>query len=252
MDNKVLAQNMPVSTTPVNTLVDYAHLGVDVSSKEITRKLHNRATTTFRLRDFSYSNLKSCYATGDEMVAVQYTKDHLQLSKKMKALDNPQECVKAAYNYAAMHGQFHPMDWSPKALLKVMLDKLFEGPPTVEQLSRLFKKYISENGGRAQKNGVPLTYMEIVGLWNTFIVPSSINMGAVDKAINNKVKQFMKGRRPPPSPNLTSSPKKPRLTKDDYCQDWNTSKSFPLCSNTQSLGIMWGRYKNFRVLMIFS
>ena len=63
-----------------------------------------------------------------------------------------------------MHGQFHPMDWSPKALLKVMLDKLFEGPPMVEQLSRLFKKYISENGGRAQKNGVPLTYMEIVGL----------------------------------------------------------------------------------------
>ena len=64
MDNKVLAQNMPVSTTLVNTVVDYAHLGVDVSSKEITRKLHNRATTTFRLRDFSDSNLKSCYATG--------------------------------------------------------------------------------------------------------------------------------------------------------------------------------------------
>ena len=61
-------------------------------------------------------------------------------------------------------------------------------------------------------------------------------MGAVDKAIDNKVKQFMKGRGPPPSPNLTSSPKKPRLTKDDYCQDWNTSKSFPLCSNTQSSG----------------
>jgi hypothetical protein len=94
----------------------------------------------------------------------------------MKAVDNPQECVKAAYNYAAMHGQFHPIDWLPKALLKVMLDKLFKGPPTVEQPSRLFEKYISENGGRAQKNGVPLTYMEIVGLWNTFIVPSSINM----------------------------------------------------------------------------
>jgi hypothetical protein len=63
------------------------------------------------------------------MVAVHYTRDHLQLSKKMKALDNPQECVKAAYNYAAMHGQFHPMDWLPKALLKAMLDKLFKGPP---------------------------------------------------------------------------------------------------------------------------
>ena len=83
--------------------------------------------------------------------------------------------------------------------------------------------------GRAQKNGVPLTYMEIVGLWNTFIVPSSINLGAVDKAIDDKMKQFMKSRGPPPSPNLTSSPKKPRLTKDEYGQDWNTSKSLGGC-----------------------
>jgi hypothetical protein len=77
-----------------------------------------------------------------------------------------------------MHGQFHPMDWSPKVLLKTMLDKLFEGPPTVDQYVRLFEKFILENGGRAQKNGVPLTYMEIMGLWNTFIAPSPINIGA--------------------------------------------------------------------------
>ena len=32
LDNKILAQNMPVSTTPVNTVVDFSHLGVDVSS----------------------------------------------------------------------------------------------------------------------------------------------------------------------------------------------------------------------------
>jgi hypothetical protein len=66
---------------------------VDVSSKETTKKLHNRAATKFRIRDFSNSNLKSFNTTGDEMVAVQYSKDQLQQSKKMKPLDNPQECV---------------------------------------------------------------------------------------------------------------------------------------------------------------
>ena len=96
------------------------------------------------------------------MVAVQYKQDHLQLSKKMKPLDSPQECIKAVYNYAAMYGQFHPLDWSPKALLKMVLDKMIEGPPTVEQYARLFEKFISENGGRAQKQGIPLTYMDIV------------------------------------------------------------------------------------------
>ena len=65
LDNKVLAQNMPVATSPVNTVVDFSHLGVDVSSKETTKKLHNRAATNFRLRDFSDSNLKSCNTTGD-------------------------------------------------------------------------------------------------------------------------------------------------------------------------------------------
>ena len=73
----------------------------------------------------------------------------------MKPLDNPQECVKAVYNYAAMHGQFHPMDWSPKALLKMVLDKVFEGPPTVDQYVRLLEKFISENGGEPRRTGSP-------------------------------------------------------------------------------------------------
>jgi hypothetical protein len=146
----------------------------------------------FRLKDFSDSNLKSFNATGDKMVAVYNTKDKLELSKKMKPLDNPQECVEAAYNYAAMHGQFHPIDWSPKALLKTMLHKMFD------QYVRLFEKFISENRGRAQKNGVPLTYMEIVGLWNTFIAPSPINMGARGQGDRHQDEAVHEGQRSTP------------------------------------------------------
>jgi hypothetical protein len=69
--------------------------------------------------------------------------------------------------------------------------------------------------------------MEIVALWNTFIAPSPINMGAVDKVIDTKMKQYMKG---------SSPSKRQRFTKEDFCQDWNTNKTFPLCSNTQSPG----------------
>ena len=36
-----------------------------------------------------------------------------------------------------MHGQFHPLDRSPKALLKVVLDKMLEAPPSTEQYIRL-------------------------------------------------------------------------------------------------------------------
>jgi hypothetical protein len=47
-------------------------------------------------------------------------------------------------------------------------------------------------------------YTEIVGLRNTFIAPSPINI----KVIDTKMKQYLKGRGPPPSPNLASSPSK--------------------------------------------
>ena len=240
LDNKVLAQNMPITTSPVNTVVDFSHLGVDVSSKETIRKVHNRATTSLRLKDFSDTNLKNFTEAGDEMVAVQYTKDQLQLGKKKKALDSPQECVKAIYNYAAMHGQFHPLDWSPKALLKVVLDKTLENPPVTEQYILLFEKFVSVNAGRAQKNGIPLTYMEIVNLWNTFIAPSPISSVAMERVMDAKFKQYMndntstpKHKNPPANSSLN---KKPRLTKDDFCQDWNTSKSHPLCPNTRVEG----------------
>ena len=125
LDNKVLAQNMPVATSPVNTLVDFSHLGVDVSSKETTKS----CTTEPRPTPGSGTS-----------------------GTPTSRVSTPQEtrwCVKAAYNYAAMHGQFHPMDWSPKALLKTMLDKMFEGPATVDQYVRLFERFISEKGGRA-------------------------------------------------------------------------------------------------------
>ena len=119
----------------------------------------------------------------------------------------------------------------------MVLYKMFEGPPTVDQYVRLFEKFISENGGRDQKNEVPLTYMEIVGLWNTFIAPSPLNIVAMEKVIDSKVKQFIKGRGPSPTPSLPSShSKRTRLTKEDFCQDWNNSKTFPLCSNTQAQG----------------
>ena len=239
LDNKVLAQNMPITTSPVNTVVDFLHLGVEVSSKETIRKVQNRATTSLRLKDFSDTNLKNFTEAGDEMVAVQYTKDQLQLGKKKKVLDSPQECVKAIFNYAAMHGQFYPLDWSPKALLKVVLDKMLEAPPSTEQYIRLFEKFISENAGRAQKNGIPLTYMEIVSLWNTFIAPSPITSVAMERVMDAKFKQFMNAKTTSPKLNLPakgSPSKRPRLTKDDFCQDWNNSKSHPLCPNSQVEG----------------
>ena len=132
-----------------------------------------------------------------------------------------------------MHGQFHPLDWSPRALLKVFLDKMIEGPPTVDQYSRLFEKFISENGGRAQKKSIPLTYMEIVGLWTTFIAPTPLNFETIERAMDRKLSQFTSKLKNLSSSDDHSPNKRPRV---EYCKEWNVSKAFPLCTNTQAKG----------------
>ena len=239
LDNKVVAQNMPIINTPINSVVNFFHLGVDVSTKELIRKLHNRAATGLRLKDFSETNLKNFHAAGDAMVALKYEKDQLQLGKKQKALDDPKECVKAFYNYAAMHGQFHPLDWSPKALLKVVLDKASVGSPTVSQYENLFEKFINENAGRAQKSGTPLTYAEIVSLWTTFISSNSatINKMAVEKMVHDSIMQQFKGNKPGVRRQGGGSPYSPnKRLRYEFCPDWNNSKTFPLCTNTQVEG----------------
>ena len=239
LDNKVVAQNMPIVNTPINSVVTFSHLGVDVATKDLIRKLHNRAETGLRLKNFSETNLKNFHAAGDEMVAVKYEKDQLQLGKKQKALEDPKECVKAFFNYAAMHGQIHPLDWSPKALLKVVLDKASVGSPRVSEYEHLFERFINENAGRAQKSGVPMTYAEIVSLWTTFISPNpvAINKTYVDKMVHDSIMQQVKGNKPlarrQGGGSSLSPIKKPRL---EFCTDWNANKAFPLCTNTQVQG----------------
>ena len=79
--------NMPTSITPVNTIVDMSHLGVDVNNPELLRKMHDRAVTNIRLRDFSDTNLRNYHAAGDALVAVETSRSQLQLGRCLKQLE---------------------------------------------------------------------------------------------------------------------------------------------------------------------
>ena len=55
LNKKALGQNVPIAITAVNTVVDLTSTGVNVTNRELLRKLHNRGTTKCRLSDFSLS-----------------------------------------------------------------------------------------------------------------------------------------------------------------------------------------------------
>jgi len=239
LDRKALGQNMPPSIIPVNTIVDMSHVGVDVTSAETLRKCQDRTLITKKLKDFSDSNLRSYHAAEDALVAVHTGQNSLKLGKEVKQLESTQECVRAFYNFCALSQNFFVLDWSPMALMKLVLEKQFAGPPSVEQYTRMFEKFVHDCAIRAQKKAPPPTYQELCVIWNTFIVPSTstVSMTMVDNRIDQKILQLSKQTQANPRGGRGAgagggpSPKMPKLTKDDYCQTWNSSSSYPPCTN---------------------
>ena len=241
LDQRTIAHNMPVSTYPTNTVVDFSHLGVHVINVDTLRKIQNRGLANIRLRELSDTNLRTSHVAGEELVAVQTTKDQLELGRKQKKLEDAKECLKAFFNFSALSRNFHPLDWSPQSLLKMVIEKHLLGPPTVEQYSFLFEKFIHENSVRAQRRAIPLTYQEVITMWNAEIAPAPFNCSQLQNVVKSEVSKMLsqqQGRRPQASSSKQNPPKRQRalLTKDDYCPTFNTTKSPPFCPNPTTPG----------------
>ena len=244
LDMKALGRAMPSAIKPENTILDMSHVGVDVTNADTLRKCHDRALLSKKLRDFSDHNLRASHSAGDALVAVHTSKDSLKLGKEVKHLADTEECVRAFYNFLALSHNFHVLDYSPMALLKLVLEKQFTGPPAVEQYQKMFEKYIHDSAIKAQKKNPPPTYQDLLMIWNVYIVPnsmSSISMEAfVDKRVEKKLSQQVSGGKGGRGGGGGSGggggdggrggplSKRPKL---DYCQSWNEKSTYPLCSN---------------------
>ena len=235
LDLNVLGKNMPTAITPINTVVDVAHFGVDVTNNDVLKKLHNRGNNNLRLKEFSDSNLRNFHVAGDMLVAVQATKDNLELGKKQKQLEDTKECVKAFYNYSALSRNYHPLDWSPMALSKVALEKFLMGGATVEQFVKLFEKFVHENSVRAQRKAIPLTYQEVLLMWTTYISPNAtLNAISIEAVVDKKLRSLQTNR----GRLEREGQDKRQKTRDrvDFCPHWNKTQTPPLCPNTQARG----------------
>ena len=118
IDYKALGRNMPANITPINTVVDMSHVGLDITNTDTLRKMHDRALTTKKLKDFSDSNLRLSHAAGDALVAVHTSKDTLKLGKDQKQLGDSEECVRVYFIFCAISHQYHVLD---RSLMKLVL-----------------------------------------------------------------------------------------------------------------------------------
>ena len=101
---------MPVTATPINTVVDLSHLGVDVTNSEVLRKIHSIGETSMELNHFSDTNMRASSSSSDELVAIQakFDQNQLKLGRHMKDIANVQEALKAFSNYMAIARHFSP------------------------------------------------------------------------------------------------------------------------------------------------
>ena len=236
LNMKVLGQNMPVSAYPVNTVVDLSYLGVDVTNPELLKKMHNRANATIRLKDFSDTNLRGYHSSNEELVAIQakFDQNQLKLGRHQKELSSAQEAVKAFSNFMVLSRNFHPLDTSQMALQRVVLEKYFSGPPTVTNYSNFFEKFVHASSVRAHMKAVPLSYKEILDIWNTYIDPPAASKLNIEKMLDEKIKRLSTEMGMNKSKGSPS--KKQKRSGPPYCPYWNVSPTPPFCSNKQIVG----------------
>ena len=246
LDLKVLGRNLPPAIKPENTVIDLSYAGVDVTNVDTLRKCHDRTLVNKKLKDFSDHNLRTSHSAGDALVAIETSKDSLKLGKEMKNLANTEECVRAYYNFLALSHNFHVLDYSPMALLKLVLEKQFTGPPLVEQYQKMFEKYVHDSATRAHKKNPPPTYTDLLLIWNTFVAPNSMSSTSMEAFVDNRVDKKLRqqsGKRGGDGGrdrHVSGSPGGPPFKRPkpfvNFCQSWNDRTSHPLCDNQTAPG----------------
>ena len=246
LDMKVLGRSMPLAIKPENTILDMSHVGVDVTNADTLRKCHDRTLLTKKLKEFSDHNLRASHSAGDALVAVEASKDSLKMGKELKHLANTEECVRAFYNFLALSHNFHVLDYSPMALMKLVLEKQFTGPPTVDQYQKMFEKYVHDSANRAHKKNAPPTYTDLLLIWNAFITPNSMNSTSIEAVVDKRVTKLLEqgaaggggGRNRGRERDNRGSPGGPPLKKPNtsFCPTWNVNTTYPLCTNQAASG----------------
>ena len=148
----------------------------------------------------------------------------------------------AADNYDILMSWVHPLDFGPKALVRVIKEKIAENKvKKYDSIVEFFESAVLDNACRIARREIPMTHSECLTKWDQTVGHSLGNDDQVLDAIgrlNKRMDMFesrgvkrpssAQGRRPAqrggPSSNATNS-------DTTYCLQFNTRKG---CSNNET------------------
>lgn len=167
---KYIAEKQPAIQTPVWDRIDFSHLGLQLSDSTIVKKIHNRNYATAELGDFSNLNLGLLEA--DKDLVLRPTKEGgMKQIKGSKNIASISEAVMALMNCLTIWNHIHPCDYGTEAIVRFLVYKIHHQSSdrklTVKGICKFFKAAFKGNADRVLGPEGPMTYQEIVTLFNS-------------------------------------------------------------------------------------
>ena len=239
LDHRVGAKVSPLYHDQIFCQIDFSHFGVIIRNFKVIAILHNRTSQALKLQMLTPNYL-------------QMREDDPRKSKELKSgdhddlltnMENLGECVLAVENYDLIASYLHPLDYGPKCLKRVILEKVTKGQVSeVADVILFFNSIVNENACRIARRDLPLEHSELLVKWDHIVgvsLPSThsavketkelaATVSSLQREFNNYKSQTMK--RPIQSGKRDS--KRPRgVASGGYCLEFNSRKG---CSNPPS------------------
>ena len=177
LDAKVGAKMQPPAQQFVNCYPDFGHLGIRLNLGRVLQLIHDRTCQTIKLKMFSKGNL--LLRIGDIKRKTNVVPGGFVADGELDTLANiPDigEALIAADNYDILMSWVHPLDFGPKAIVRVIKEKIADNKvKKVTDIVDFFEGSVLDNACRIARREIPMTHTECIIKWDQTVGPSMGN-----------------------------------------------------------------------------
>ena len=157
-------KQMPLEGRPFFSGRSLMHINVPTQDTTFIKQVNNRASRRInKLEKFSQDNLSRI----DIKKKYNMEEDGVTVGENVLPCNEKHDLLIAALNFMELRREFHGNEVGPRALFRVLLDKLLDASCTVTMMKSFFANITDENAGRAVRGEGSLTYQECCARWIT-------------------------------------------------------------------------------------
>ena len=234
------AKACPLVQAPRLSVIDLSAIGLQALNQKTVKDCHDRSCRTLKLQHFGTENLR---ATKNELQKkYNLSGGEMIEGKEYLEVKSVHEAVIAVLNFTQLWRYVHPGDLYPESLLRVVIERYFDGEiHSAAQVIKFFSTIHYENSNRACRREVPLTHEEVSSKWDlanrqyysTARGRDTNGMSSAIKTLTSALSSYNRAGKRQSSQGPSNARKKTTAKSRtlQYCQSYNSSNG---CSNTRT------------------